>query len=257
MSRQTIVFLKSETESSDMYNDVLREHGKNVIFVTTLVFCFKNLDDLRAKLLQPDKYSGIIFNSPRSVEAVENALNDMELNPGWKLLHNYAVGELTHNLAMQNLQQLFTHGKQSGNAASLSQFIINNFDGNKERPLLIPCGNLQTDALRTNLTENGFDVETCEVYETKCNPDLAENLETALKDDTVDTLTFFSPSGFNCTYDVFKAKNLSFDKYKLVAIGPSTRRAIESKGCIVHRTAERPNVEYIVKALLETEGNTK
>ncbi|KAH8387946.1 hypothetical protein KR093_010407 [Drosophila rubida] len=250
-SRQrTVIIFKSESESTDVYAETLLGHNLQPVFVPTLSFGFKQLDQLRAKLLTPDKYAGIIFTSPRCVEAVAEALQLADLPAGWTLLHNYAVGEVTHNLALSTLQQLFTHGKQTGNARNLGDFIVDTFDGSRQLPLLLPCSNLATDTLLSKLLENGFCVDACEVYETKCNPQLAECMERALQAENIEFLAFFSPSGVKCAHDYFKAHNVALEQWKLVAIGPSTRRALEALGLKVFCTAERPTVEHLVKVLL-------
>ncbi|XP_037726539.1 uroporphyrinogen-III synthase [Drosophila subpulchrella] len=257
-SRQrTVIIFKSESESSDLYAETLERHDFNPVFVPTLSFGFKNLEQLRAKLQTPDKYAGIIFTSPRCVEAVAEALSLGELPGGWKMLHNYAVGEVTHNLALSSLDQLFTHGKQTGNARALGEYIVDTFDGSRALPLLLPCGNLATDTLLSKLAENGFSVDACEVYETRCHPDLGANVERALEvyGESMEFLAFFSPSGVNCAQQYFGSKQISMDKWKLVAIGPSTRRALESQGLKVYCTAERPTVEHLVKVLLNPQDS--
>ncbi|XP_065364574.1 uroporphyrinogen-III synthase [Calliphora vicina] len=253
MHRRTVIIFKSESESTDVYAAELQHHYFNPIFVPTLTFAFKNLEKLRAKLQHPDDYEGMIFTSPRCVEAVVKALDTQELPGGWKMLHNYAVGEVTHNFALTELQQLFTHGKTTGNARNLAEFIIDNHDGTKDLPFLLPCSNIALDTLNIRLREDGYRVDACEVYETKCSPDLAEKMDIALKAENVEFLAFFSPSGVNCAYEYFNARNISMDKYRLVAIGPSTRRAIENKGLKVYCTAERPTVEHLIRVLINPE----
>lgn len=257
-SRQrTVIIFKSGSETDDVYAETLEKHNFQPVFVPTLSFGFKNLPELRQKLQTPDKYAGIIFTSPRCVEAVAESLNLGQLPGGWKLLHNYAVGEVTHNLALSSLDQLFTHGKQTGNARALGDYIVETFDGSRDLPLLIPCGNLATDTLLSKLAENGFALDACEVYNTLCHPELAENVERAIATygDSIEFLAFFSPSGVNCAQEYFRSRNLSMDKWKLVAIGPSTRRAMESQGLKVYCTAERPTVEHLVKVLLNPQDS--
>lgn len=251
MSDRTVIVLKSESETSDVYSELLEGNGFRAVFVPTLAFGFKQLDELRNKLLQPEKYAGIIFTSPRCVEAVREAMQSKDLPGAWKMLHNYAVGEVTHNLALASLQQLFTQGKQTGNASNLADFIVETFDGNKALPFLLPCGNLRTDTLLSKLTEEGFILDACEVYETICHPEFNANFERALKqEENIEYLAFFSPSGVNYTCDYLNKNNIQINDKKLVAIGPSTRRAMESRGLKVYRTAERPSVECLIKVLI-------
>lgn len=251
---KTVIILKSESESSEEYADMLKKNKFNPIFVPTLGFGFKQLDALREKLLAPEKYSGIILTSPRTIDAVREALGDKELAEEWKSLHNYSVGEVTHHLAMTTLNKLYTKGKETGNSSNLADFIKENFDGNKSLPFLFPCGNLRTDALLSKLLACGYTFDPITCYETICHPDLAENLTKAMSLDNVEYLAFFSPSGVNATHEWFEKNNLNMDKKKLVAIGPSTRRAIESCGLKVYSTAEKPTVECLVKVLINPQA---
>lgn len=256
MNRErSVIIFKSESETNDEYAKELNRHHLNALFVPVITFGFKNLEKFYAKLQNPDDYSGLIFTSPRGIDAVVKSLQKCgsKLSGSWKMLHNYSVGEVTHNMALGELDQLFTHGKKSGNASALADFIIETFDGAKDLPFLLPCSNLAQDTMYVKLTEHGFRVDPIEVYETKPNPNLHQYLEKDLQTPNLQYLAFFSPSGVDTVSNYFKAKNLDLDKYLLVAIGPSTRRALENNGHKVYCTAERPTVEHLLKVLINPE----
>lgn len=248
-----VVLLKSESESADSYTSLLRENNIDPIFVPTLEFRFKFLDKLREKLQTPGVYSGIIFTSPRSVEACEEALNEeqLKIDEKWSKLHNYCVGEVTHNLIHVALD-LNARGKHTGNANNLADFIFENLEGAQlDYPFLFPCGNLRQDTLQLKLMDFGYYLDAIEVYETVAHSDLEANLKHALIDDKAEYLAFFSPSGVNHTNAILKKLDVDLANFKLIAIGPSTRKCLETNGFEVYKTAEKPSVEYLVKALLE------
>lgn len=249
-----VVLLKSESESVDNYTSLLRASNFEPIFVPTLEFRFKYLDKLREKLQLPDAYSGIVFTSPRSVEACEEALNEqrIKLPEKWSKLHNYCVGEVTHNLIHVALD-LNARGKHTGNANNLADFIFENLEGARlQEPFLFPCGNLRQDTLQLKLMDYGYFLDAIEVYETVAHSDLEINLKRALIDDKAEYLAFFSPSGVNYTTAILQKLDIDLANYKLIAIGPSTRRCLVTNGFEVYKTAEKPSVEYLVKALLES-----
>lgn len=249
-----VVLLKSESESVDSYTTLLQEHNFQPIFVPTLEFRFKYLNKLREKLQDPDSYSGIVFTSPRSVEACEEALNEegLKLHEKWGKLHNYCVGEVTHNLIHVALD-LNARGKHTGNANNLADFIFENVEGAPlQYPFLFPCGNLRQDTLQLKLMEYGYFLDAIEVYETVAHSDLELNLKQSLIDDKAEYLAFFSPSGVNYTTAILQKLDVNLADFKLIAIGPSTRKCLESNGFQVYKTAEKPSVEYLVKALLES-----
>lgn len=247
-----VVLLKSESESTDSYTQLLRENNFQPLFIPTLEFRFKLLEKLREKLLTPDVYSGIVFTSPRSVEACEEALNEeqLKLNDKWSTLHNYCVGEVTHNLIHVALG-LNARGKHTGTANNLADFMYESLEGAQlQLPFLFPCGNLRQDTLQLKLMDFGYFLDPIEVYETVAHTELEANLKNALIDQKAEYIAFFSPSGVNYTNAILKKLDVDLSNFKLIAIGPSTRKCLEANGFEVYKTAEKPSVEYLVKALL-------
>jgi uroporphyrinogen-III synthase len=250
-----VLILKSESESTEAYTSLLQANDFQPIFVPTLDFSFKNLDELSDKLLSPYKYSGLIFTSPRSITAVRDALRGQRLKDDWKSMENYCVGETSHELVLSTLD-LHTKGQYSGNASNLADFMKTElYNKTITLPFLFPCGNLKQDVLQNKLSEYGYSLECVEVYETVPHKDLENNLIALFGDtenDDVEYLLFFSPSGINYCAPVFKKYNFDLAAKKIIAIGPSTKKTIENKGYTVHRTAEKPSPEHVLSALLET-----
>lgn len=245
-----VVILKSESESSDAYATLLKENNFEALFVPTLEFRFKNLDLLSKKLEEPDNFSGIIFTSPRAVEACEQAVKSTHFDKKWKDLYNYCVGDVTHNVIHTALD-MNARGKQTGNANNLAEFIFDNLEGERlTLPFLFPCGNLRQDTMQLKLLEFGYFLEAVEVYETVAHSELEQNLRKALIDDNAEYLAFFSPSGVTHTKAALAKMDIDLNNYKLIAIGASTRKCLESNDLKVYKTAERPSVEYLVKALI-------
>lgn len=245
-----VVILKSESESSESYAELLKENHFEAIFVPTLEFRFKNLEQLKNKLHEPHNFSGIIFTSPRSVEACEQAIKGEHFNKDWKELHNYCVGEVTHNLIHTALD-MNARGKQTGTANNLADFLFESLEGARlQNPFLFPCGNLRQDTLQLKLLDYGYFMDAVEVYETVAHSELGQNLRSALIDGNAEYIAFFSPSGVTHTKAILEKMDINLSKFKLIAIGPSTRKCLESNNLTVYKTAEKPSVEYLVKALL-------
>uniref|UniRef100_A0A2M4AX44 Uroporphyrinogen-III synthase n=1 Tax=Anopheles triannulatus TaxID=58253 RepID=A0A2M4AX44_9DIPT len=257
--RNVVVILKSESENTDNYGALLEKHGYEPVFIPTLEFSFQRLDVLRDRLLSPYKYSGLIFTSPRSITAVRDALQGQKLKDDWKTLENYCVGETSRDLIQRTLD-LDTKGQHSGNASNLADFIKTDlYNKTVTLPFLFPCGNLKQDVLQNKLSEYGYSLDSVEVYETVPHRDLESNLLALFRSETeeprgdrrIDSLLFFSPSGINYCAHVFEKHRISLAGKKIIAIGPSTKKAIENKGIQVHRTAEKPSPDYVIGALLQ------
>lgn len=118
-----ILLLKTEAarDTTDKYVELLTRSGFIVHQVKTLVFNYKNLPNLTKKLKQPENYSGIIFSSPRCVNAVRLSINDC--GESWKFKQNFVVGEATFEAAKTELG-LICRGSETGNANNLAALII-------------------------------------------------------------------------------------------------------------------------------------
>ncbi|XP_055639704.1 uroporphyrinogen-III synthase-like [Toxorhynchites rutilus septentrionalis] len=248
-----VVILKSDNDNSEVYSSLLQKHNFQPIFVPTLDFSFKNLDTLRDRLLSPYKYSGLIFTSPRSITAVKDALQGQRLKDDWKTLENYCVGESSHDLIQRSLE-LNTKGQHSGTASNLADFMKTDlYNKTFTLPFLFPCGNLKQDVLQNKLSEYGYSLDCVEVYETVPHENLEQNLLDLFEDgSSPEYLLFFSPSGILYCSSIFERHKLNVANCRLVALGPSTKKAIENKGYTVYRTAEKPTPENVVSVLLDT-----
>lgn len=67
---------------------------------------------------------GLIFTSPRSIQATNEALNKKPLAEDWHTKQNFVIGEKSKKLAL-DLLNLECCGENSGNALKLSEEIIN------------------------------------------------------------------------------------------------------------------------------------
>lgn len=249
-----VAIFKSESGNFSKYFSVLTEHGYEIILIPSLDFAYKNISLLKQKLIEAsDQYSGIIFTSPRAVLAVKESLEDNvpSFTKMWTSKRNYSVGETTWLSVKENLN-LETLGKESGNAQKLSEIIITDHHNEPSPlPFLFPSSNLKQDTLQKNLEAANIKLDPVESYETVPHPALRVNLLQVLEDQVVEAFVFFSPSGVNFSHCIAIEQNKleELRRKKLIAIGPSTKRAIEGLGFDVFATAEIPSPEGLLMAL--------
>lgn len=245
-----VLILKSENDTSDNYSKLLSENNINPIFIPSLDFQFKNQNGLREKLNSAsDNYSGIIFTSSRSVTAVSGALGGAELSTEWFKLHNYCVGQASEKEIFTQLK-LSTKGSETGNASNLAEFIASDLkEKDINKPFLFPCGNLKQDILENKLQAYGYNLDSIEVYETIPHPNLAQSLQEHIMSspDRTEYIVFFSPSGVDYCSKVFAENNFHLTTQHLIAIGPSTQKAIERNGWTVYGTCDKPSPESLLK----------
>lgn len=249
-----VVLFKSESDGPDKFADLLRESNFDVRSIACLSFQFKNIDLLLKKLNKADDYEGIIFTSPRSVEAVRKATETQSgALDSWKKKSNYSVGDSTSELALSFLH-LEPKGKESGNAQRLANLIISDCESKRTilKTLLFPSGNLKLDILENSLRKEAIEVEQLEVYETISHSDLDEKIE-SLKTERIDFLVFFSPSGVKFALPILKRHEINLRHVKVIAIGPSTKKCLEETELKCFQTCTTPTPESLLEALLKIE----
>lgn len=236
----------------DPYIKELASHGHKATLVPVLSFKFVSLNILSDKLFQPDKHGGLIFTSPRAVEAVKLCIEASERREEWKSSIKdkwnsksiYVVGKATGEL-VQSLG-LICQGEDTGTADVLSHFILQR-EHTDILPLFFPCGSIKREVLPNALRENGVPLETLTVYQTTQHPDLEKNLKNYFSEQGAPaSIAFFSPSGVNFCLDlVRKLSGEHLSQIKFAAIGPTTADAMTAEGLCVSCSAEKPTAEHL------------
>ncbi|XP_020829314.1 uroporphyrinogen-III synthase isoform X1 [Phascolarctos cinereus] len=238
---------KDDHSGQDPYVQELGSHGFEATLIPVLSFEFLSLQSFSKKLSHPEAYGGLIFTSPRAVEAVELCLerdNKLEvwkksLKEKWHVKPAYVVGQATACLVRKI--GLATEGEKCGNGEKLAEYICSR-EKPETLPLLFPCGTLKGETLPKMLRQKGIPLESITVYQKIQHPGIRDSLKNYFSSQGVPaSVTFFSPSGL--THGLSYIQELSgdsFDQIKFAAIGPTTARAMASAGIPVSCTAERP-----------------
>nr|XP_030687922.1 uroporphyrinogen-III synthase isoform X5 [Globicephala melas] len=127
-----VLLLKDPKEDDCGQDPYIRElglYGLEATLIPVLSFEFWSLPSFLEKLSHPEGYGGLIFTSPRAVEAVELCLekdNKTEvwrksLQEKWNAKSVYVVGNATASLV--NKIGLHTEGENCGNAEKLAEYI--------------------------------------------------------------------------------------------------------------------------------------
>nr|XP_030687920.1 uroporphyrinogen-III synthase isoform X3 [Globicephala melas] len=236
-----VLLLKDPKEDDCGQDPYIRElglYGLEATLIPVLSFEFWSLPSFLEKLSHPEGYGGLIFTSPRAVEAVELCLekdNKTEVNK---------IG-------------LHTEGENCGNAEKLAEYICSR--ESSALPLLFPCGTLKREILPKMLKDKGIPVESLTVYQTIPHPGIQGNLNSYYSQQGIPaSITFFSPSGL--THSLKHIQELSgdnIDQIKFVAIGPTTAHALAAQGLPVSCTAESPTPQALaagIRTALQSHG---
>ncbi|XP_032137876.1 uroporphyrinogen-III synthase isoform X2 [Sapajus apella] len=221
---------KEDDGGQDPYIRELGSYGLEATLIPVLSFEFLSLPSFSEKLSHPEDYGGLIFTSPRAVEAAELCLEkdnktevwERSLKEKWNAKSVYVVGNATASL---------------GESSAL--------------PLLFPCGNLKREILPKTLKDKGIAMESITVYQTIPHPGIQGNLNSYYSQQGVPaSITFFSPSGL--THSLKHIQELSgdsIDQIKFAAIGPTTARALAAQGLPVSCTAESPTPQALATGI--------
>ncbi|XP_041938063.1 uroporphyrinogen-III synthase [Alosa sapidissima] len=255
-----ILLLKEPREGGngpDPYIKELSAFGHKATLIPVLSFKFVSLDTLSEKVFQPEKYGGLIFTSPRAVEAVKMCLDANNKKMEWENLRNkwnakaiYVVGKATASLVEE--LGLSPVGEDTGTADVLSRLILEREDPSI-MPLFFPCGSIKREVLPTALRENRIPLETCTVYQTAQHPDLEKNLTNYFTQQGVPaSVAFFSPSGVKfCLETVRRLAGPQLSQIKFAAIGPTTADALSAEGLPVSGSAEKPTAQHLAAAIAQ------
>ncbi|XP_038599915.1 uroporphyrinogen-III synthase isoform X3 [Tachyglossus aculeatus] len=218
---------KEEDSGPDPYVTELELCGLEATLIPVLSFEFLSLHDFREKLSRPEDYGGLIFTSPRAVEAVGLCWGrgqppsewERSLKDRWNTKPVYVVGQATASQAGQ--MGFAPQGEHCGNAEKLAEFICSReAAAPSPAPLLFPCGTVKGEALPAMLRNQGVPLESITVYQKAPRPGLQESLR-----------SYFST--------------------QLAAIGPTTARAMAAAGLPVACSARAPTPRDLASAVQE------
>ncbi|WP_371932040.1 uroporphyrinogen-III synthase [Mesobacillus subterraneus] len=117
--------------------------------------------------------------------------------------------------------------------------------------ILIPKGNLARDYISTSLKEKGAIVDEIIIYETFLPEESRTKLVKMLTEESLDILTFTSPSTIDHFMKIVEEHNLGgkLDHCIVACIGPVSKRMAEQRGLKVHAMPEKYTVEEMLKSV--------
>ena len=258
----TALLLKSAKPNDEYHDAVASKCHLKVSSIPVLDFSFRNLELFKDSLLEIDQFSGLIFTSPRSVEAFSRSLLSIDLKHNTPVttslqkLEVFVVGKATEKAAVKAFEdaeilQKICKGGKEGSAENLAKFILSLEEiRNDPRALLFICGNIAKDTLPSMLENANVNVKSLCVYDTLPHPKFRENFENFLithGDPTV--IVFFSPSGAEFYLEDIKSMVENFKQMKIIAIGQTTANFFHQKKCHVHGISEKPNAESLSQSI--------
>jgi uroporphyrinogen-III synthase len=250
LSGKTILLTRQPEQSGDLLRDIEDRGGCALLFPTIRIVPPESWSACDLALDRLASYDGFVFTSPNAVgrfltRASERGVDlaALRTRPLW------AVGEKTagelraHALEVEPLPEEYTGASLA--ARIRAKTVI-------PGRLLVPRGDLASEALPGELRGNGFAVDAVVVYRTvpPSGQDAGE-LRAKLRSGVIDVVTFFSPSAARNFAAVFRGDALAsiLSRSVVAVIGPVTRDAVRALGVEPAVVAERSTARGLVDAI--------
>ena len=228
--------------------------------VPLLSFKYINQERLERELLVNHKeYHGLLFTSSRAVMALERLDETSKIHEIWKDSLIFAVGDKTSQEISSRLGLVTCTQSKIGNSVSMAESILEVISKKgleKDRlKFLMPCSCISLDHLPSILLSHGIQVIQIPVYDTCTSSDAEERLTKEIQCFCRNGIkrilvVLFSPSNVESVHKVLK-QNFG-PQISCVAIGPTTKKALEDKNLAVLSMAKNPDPLSLVYSILES-----
>ena len=240
-------------------NEVLREHlearGAEVIPLAALRFAAVSpTRELRRCLSAPADYTHLVFTSQIAVRFFVKVCEKAGVSPSrWRHADMAAVGPATA-AALREHGWTASLTPRGGTGEALARELLEKGHLDADSRVLIPQSAIARPELEQILAAAGVRVTPLSVYATtREDPRGADQFLSRMeKDAPPEAVLFASPSAVDAFLDLTGDVGEQFlqrPETVIVSIGPTTSRALETRGYRMRGQAETPGVEGLVTAL--------
>lgn len=194
-----------------------------------------------------DDFDWIIFTSPNGIHNffshLKNITGDYDIAPRVRIA---AIGEKTAEILNEySIHADYINTGNTGKEFAMEMHAILNIG---ER-VLLPTGNLAKDTFK-EILEGKAEFTRIDVYNTNKPESFDKTVMDCIYKNRYDLIIFTSPSGVDNFID-FAKDRITPETLKVVSIGYTTTKAIESHGILPLKTAKMSTAEGIIKSIAE------
>lgn len=248
---KTILLTRSMGQSQDEVI-TLTQLGAEVINVPTIKIVpptsWKNCDDAIKNF---SEYDYVIFTSQNAVEWFLKRLDLFEKLDDLKSKKIIAIGSKTELKILEAGYNVF-YKPEKFNGAFLAEDLKEVI--RTDEKVLFPQSEIGNDLIENVLSQAGIQIHRVPVYNVDIPQieDVAEEIK-KINEREVDLFVFTSPSTFNNFLKLLKIQSpLQYFENKIVAaIGPTTRKHIESYGIKVQIEPEQSTFEKLIEHIIK------
>lgn len=267
----SIVLFKAESDKDDKdeFVELLKNNQLKVYSVSPIKFELKNLDCLSERLNDNFRstYSSFIVTSPRVIQILKHLIDEQKITTEClksipfitvgpqtykKLINEFEITPLINNTLenINNVKELANYLNELSD-----EFLSKLIDSTK--PMLYPTSDQSKDELSGYLNDK-FKTEKLICYQTLPNGNLDHELNSIFKqhlkqsNHTIENeflFVFFSPSGVKSVKQ--QVNCLKVEQMKSIAIGPTTKSAIEENKLNLIATSAKPTPDCLLETILK------
>ncbi|WP_226646547.1 uroporphyrinogen-III synthase [Mesobacillus subterraneus] len=244
LQNKTVMIPRGKAHATS-FSELVEKNGGVPVEIPLIAFQpVKTSEKLLKTLTDIHTYDWIIFTSNVTVETFYSFFRKGEV-----LLPKIAViGEKTKEILVEKGAKVdFVPGEYVAEGF-IEEFLPHVQHGEK---VLIPKGNLARDYISSALKEKGAIVDEIIIYETFLPEESRGKLVKMLTEETLDILTFTSPSTIDHFMKIVEEHNLGskLEHCIVACIGPVSKRKAEQRGLKVHAMPEKYTVEEMLKSV--------
>ncbi|WP_226677453.1 uroporphyrinogen-III synthase [Mesobacillus jeotgali] len=244
LQNKTVMIPRGKAHAKS-FSDLVKRNGGIPVEIPLIAFQpVKASEKLLKTLADLHTYNWIIFTSNVTVETFYSFLKK-----GQALLPKIAViGEKTKEALVDMGEKVDFVPEEYVAEGFVDEFLPHVKQGER---ILIPKGNLARDYISAALMEKGAIINEVIIYETYLPEESKGKLVKMLTEESLDILTFTSPSTIDHFMKIVEEHNLGskLEHCIVACIGPVSKRKAEQRGLKVHAMPEKYTVEEMLKSV--------
>lgn len=249
---QRILVTRTRQQASDLRQQ-LESLGAEVLEAPTIQIVQPSEEEsakLDEAVGQISSYDAVIFTSANAVDAFASRLDKAGLDSrSLSGLHLSCIGQATAAVLLDRLGCKADLVPDRSIAEAFVKALLEE-GGLTGKRFLLPQADIARPGLAAGLREAGCTIDVLTAYQTQPAESLPEDVLEALRDHSVDWVTFTSSSTAQNLVTLLGDESALLEHCKLASIGPKTSQTMETLGLSIATEATRHDIEGLVASLV-------
>mgnify|MGYP001089986475 CR=1 FL=1 len=250
---KSIVITRDPAGNADFAAKIVQRGGNPLKFETIQIKSLTDSGDFLRTLTKIKQYEWIVFTSGNGVivffDALDSLGKDARIFSSAKIA---AIGSRTaEKLSKYGIKADFVPGVFTGRELGKQLLAFANL---RQKKVLLLRSQLASNELVEILAEAGAQVDNVAIYTAIPAKNDSVRLADAIKDGTIDWLTFASPSSADGFFEQIGEESVNAARIKIASIGPVTSERLTELGVKADATAKEHTLDGLLDAVEEHEN---